>query len=129
LLSSVCRSAPSEPRISIVLEPQASLRSYGWPLFERNQWPASPLPQRDHPAAESEATARPSLGRSALVAAIWLVVWWAPVGALWALGGRGVFLGGIVTSLLLELTVYPAIFAIWRARSLDRGRDRLEATP
>jgi len=29
--------------------------------------------------------------------------------------------GGIVTSLILELTVYPAIFAIWRGRSLDRS--------
>jgi Cu(I)/Ag(I) efflux system membrane protein CusA/SilA len=33
--------------------------------------------------------------------------------------------GGLVTSFLLELTVYPAIFAIWRRFSLresDRGR-------
>jgi Cu/Ag efflux pump CusA len=37
--------------------------------------------------------------------------------------------GGIVTSLILELTVYPAIFAIWRGRSLDRRRDDLEAAP
>jgi Cu(I)/Ag(I) efflux system membrane protein CusA/SilA len=37
--------------------------------------------------------------------------------------------GGIVTSLILELTVYPAIFAIWRGRSLDRSRDHLEAAP
>ncbi len=31
--------------------------------------------------------------------------------------------GGLVTSLLLELTVYPAIFAIWKLRSLpsDQG--------
>ena len=28
--------------------------------------------------------------------------------------------GGLVTSFLLELTVYPAIFAIWKARALDR---------
>ena len=26
--------------------------------------------------------------------------------------------GGLVTSLLLELTVYPAIFAIWKGRAL-----------
>jgi Cu(I)/Ag(I) efflux system membrane protein CusA/SilA len=26
--------------------------------------------------------------------------------------------GGIVTSFLLELTVYPAIFALWKRRSL-----------
>jgi len=28
--------------------------------------------------------------------------------------------GGLVTSFLLELTVYPAIFAIWRGRRLPR---------
>ena len=27
--------------------------------------------------------------------------------------------GGLVTSFLLELTVYPAIFAIWKGRGLD----------
>ena len=30
--------------------------------------------------------------------------------------------GGLVTSFLLELTVYPALFAIWKGRSLERGR-------
>ena len=29
--------------------------------------------------------------------------------------------GGLATSFLLELTVYPAIFAIWRGRGLRRG--------
>jgi len=29
--------------------------------------------------------------------------------------------GGVVTSFLLELTVYPAIFAAWRGRSLSHG--------
>jgi Cu(I)/Ag(I) efflux system membrane protein CusA/SilA len=27
--------------------------------------------------------------------------------------------GGLTTSFLLELTVYPAIFAIWKTRTLD----------
>jgi Cu(I)/Ag(I) efflux system membrane protein CusA/SilA len=27
-------------------------------------------------------------------------------------------IGGLVTSFLLELTVYPAIFAIWKGRGL-----------
>ena len=27
-------------------------------------------------------------------------------------------IGGLVTSFLLELTVYPAIFALWKARAL-----------
>jgi Cu(I)/Ag(I) efflux system membrane protein CusA/SilA len=27
-------------------------------------------------------------------------------------------IGGLVTSFLLELTVYPAIFAIWKGRAL-----------
>jgi Cu(I)/Ag(I) efflux system membrane protein CusA/SilA len=31
--------------------------------------------------------------------------------------------GGIVTSFALQLTVYPAIYAIWKGRSLDRSRD------
>jgi Cu(I)/Ag(I) efflux system membrane protein CusA/SilA len=31
--------------------------------------------------------------------------------------------GGIVTSFALQLTVYPAIDAIWKGRSLDRSRD------
>jgi Cu(I)/Ag(I) efflux system membrane protein CusA/SilA len=29
--------------------------------------------------------------------------------------------GGLVTSFVLELTVYPAIFALWRARGLPRA--------
>jgi Cu(I)/Ag(I) efflux system membrane protein CusA/SilA len=33
--------------------------------------------------------------------------------------------GGLVTSFLLELTVYPAIFAIWKGRGLPSGRDGL----
>jgi Cu(I)/Ag(I) efflux system membrane protein CusA/SilA len=32
-------------------------------------------------------------------------------------------IGGLVTSFLLELTVYPAIFAIWKGRSLPETRD------
>jgi Cu(I)/Ag(I) efflux system membrane protein CusA/SilA len=28
--------------------------------------------------------------------------------------------GGLVTSFFLELTVYPAIFAVWKARSLPK---------
>jgi Cu(I)/Ag(I) efflux system membrane protein CusA/SilA len=28
--------------------------------------------------------------------------------------------GGIVTSFFLELLVYPAIYAIWRERSLEK---------
>jgi len=31
--------------------------------------------------------------------------------------------GGIVTSFILELLVYPAIYAFWRERSLDPGAD------
>ena len=30
--------------------------------------------------------------------------------------------GGLVTSFLLELTVYPAIFAIWKGRGLPEAR-------
>jgi Cu(I)/Ag(I) efflux system membrane protein CusA/SilA len=30
--------------------------------------------------------------------------------------------GGLVTSILLELTVYPAIFAVWKGRELSRSR-------
>lgn len=36
--------------------------------------------------------------------------------------------GGIVTSFLLQLTVYPAIYAIWKGRSLNQGRDNPETT-
>jgi len=28
--------------------------------------------------------------------------------------------GGLVTSFLLELTVYPALFALWKGRGLPR---------
>ncbi len=35
--------------------------------------------------------------------------------------------GGIVTSFLLELTVYPAIFAIWKRRQLLRTPAALPA--
>ena len=31
--------------------------------------------------------------------------------------------GGLVTSLLLELTVYPAIFALWKSRGLAKEED------
>ena len=31
--------------------------------------------------------------------------------------------GGLVTSFALELTIYPAIFAIWKKRELNRGGD------
>jgi copper/silver efflux system protein len=37
--------------------------------------------------------------------------------------------GGLVTSFLLELTVYPAIFAIWKRRSLERDRVDDDAVP
>jgi Cu(I)/Ag(I) efflux system membrane protein CusA/SilA len=30
-------------------------------------------------------------------------------------------IGGLVTSFLLELTVYPAIFALWKTRSVPSG--------
>jgi Cu(I)/Ag(I) efflux system membrane protein CusA/SilA len=41
--------------------------------------------------------------------------------------------GGLVTSFLLELTVYPAIFALWKSRErsaapVDQGRDPVVAT-
>ncbi len=36
--------------------------------------------------------------------------------------------GGVLTSFLLELTVYPALFAIWQARKLPPARE-VEATP
>ena len=36
--------------------------------------------------------------------------------------------GGLVTSFLLELTVYPAIFAFWKARSLRRSEGLDEAS-
>ncbi len=29
-------------------------------------------------------------------------------------------IGGVITSTLMELAVYPAIFYVWRARSLKR---------
>jgi Cu(I)/Ag(I) efflux system membrane protein CusA/SilA len=32
-------------------------------------------------------------------------------------------IGGLVTSFLLELTVYPAIFGIWKGRGLSEGHD------
>lgn len=31
--------------------------------------------------------------------------------------------GGLSTSFLLELTVYPAVFAIWKSRTLDLNED------
>ncbi|HEX2678790.1 MAG TPA: CusA/CzcA family heavy metal efflux RND transporter [Polyangiales bacterium] len=37
--------------------------------------------------------------------------------------------GGLVTSFLLELTVYPAIFAIWKSASLARRASSLPAPP
>lgn len=37
--------------------------------------------------------------------------------------------GGLVSSFLLELTVYPAVFAIWKRRELRRERATTEAPP
>jgi Cu(I)/Ag(I) efflux system membrane protein CusA/SilA len=36
-------------------------------------------------------------------------------------------IGGLVTSFLLELTVYPAIFALWKGRGLRS--EALSVTP
>ena len=40
--------------------------------------------------------------------------------------------GGLVTSFVLELAVYPAIFALWRGRRLARGEPaaaRIQSSP
>ena len=37
-------------------------------------------------------------------------------------------IGGLVTSFLLELLVYPAIYKLWRAREL-RAAQGLQASP
>ncbi len=37
--------------------------------------------------------------------------------------------GGLATSFILELTVYPAIFAIWRVRSLRHAHPSAEPSP
>jgi len=37
--------------------------------------------------------------------------------------------GGLVTSFLLELTVYPAIFALWKGRGVPAGADVPSAVP
>jgi Cu(I)/Ag(I) efflux system membrane protein CusA/SilA len=34
--------------------------------------------------------------------------------------------GGLTTSFLLELTVYPAVFALWKSRSLPPGEQEQE---
>jgi Cu(I)/Ag(I) efflux system membrane protein CusA/SilA len=34
--------------------------------------------------------------------------------------------GGLTTSFLLELTVYPAVFALWKSRSLPRSEEKEE---
>ncbi len=36
-------------------------------------------------------------------------------------------IGGVITSTLMELLVYPAIFYLWRARSLRKNRDAIAA--
>ena len=35
--------------------------------------------------------------------------------------------GGVVTSTLMELLVYPAIFYLWRSRSIEREKKRQDA--
>ena len=43
----------------------------------------------EHVLADDHATtARPSLARTLRVAAIWLVIWWGPIAALWIYAGR-----------------------------------------
>jgi Cu(I)/Ag(I) efflux system membrane protein CusA/SilA len=34
--------------------------------------------------------------------------------------------GGLITSFLLELTVYPAVFAVWKSRGVEQERDDTE---
>jgi Cu(I)/Ag(I) efflux system membrane protein CusA/SilA len=56
------------------------------------------------------------------------------VPVLWATGaGADVMkriaapmIGGLVTSFLLELTVYPAIYALWKGRGLPRGESEAD---
>jgi len=56
---------------------------------------------------------------------------------LWATGAGSAIMkriaapmvGGIVTSFILELLVYPAIYAFWRERSLDSGEAEREGSP
>jgi Cu(I)/Ag(I) efflux system membrane protein CusA/SilA len=49
------------------------------------------------------------------------VLWSAGTGADVMKRIAAPMVGGLVTSFLLELTVYPAIFALWRGRSVGRG--------
>jgi Cu(I)/Ag(I) efflux system membrane protein CusA/SilA len=56
---------------------------------------------------------------------------------LWATGAGSAIMkriaapmvGGIVTSFILELLVYPAIYAFWRQKSLDANESEGERTP
>jgi copper/silver efflux system protein len=56
---------------------------------------------------------------------------------LWATGAGSAIMkrigapmvGGIVTSFILELLVYPAIYAFWRQKSLDANEAEDEKTP
>jgi Cu(I)/Ag(I) efflux system membrane protein CusA/SilA len=49
------------------------------------------------------------------------VLWSAGTGADVMKRIAAPMVGGLVTSFLLELTVYPAIFAIWKKRALREG--------
>jgi len=49
------------------------------------------------------------------------VLWSAGAGADVMKRIAAPLVGGLVTSFLLELTVYPAIFAAWKSRSLPNG--------
>src|SRR5256885_16663754 len=48
------------------------------------------------------------------------VLWSAGTGADVMKRIAAPMVGGLVTSFLLELTVYPAIFAIWKSRGLPK---------
>jgi Cu(I)/Ag(I) efflux system membrane protein CusA/SilA len=50
------------------------------------------------------------------------VLWSAGTGADMMKRIAAPMVGGLVTSFLLELTVYPAIFAIWKSRGLPKER-------
>ena len=72
--------------------------------------------------------------RPKLMTVMTLVIGLAPV--MWSMGtGADVMkriaapmVGGIVTSFLLELTVYPAVFAIWKRRAVAASRRSEPAT-
>ena len=64
---------------------------------------------------------RPKIMTAAIIAGLLPIMWSHGAGADVMKRIAAPMVGGVVTSGLMELLVYPVIYYIWKARELERG--------